>query len=912
MNKTLYIIDGHYQMYRAFYGAPQGLSTSSGEPTGAIHVFFQMLLQLIRDQSPDYLAVAMDVDDRSVFRVAIDPAYKAQRDPAPEALHAQVDRIAQIVDALGIPILRMPGFEADDLMATVAEQLKTEPIDVYLVSRDKDLHQLISAGVSLFDPTKDQVLDERWLAEEKGYTPQQAVEIQTLTGDATDNIPGVPGVGPKTAAKLIVKYQTAENVLAHADELTPKARERMKAFADQMPITRQLVTLRRDAPLDFDLTACRVADFDAQSVLPLFEELEMNRLAEQISAINGKPAGPNRPGNARVESPAPRAAPSAPEEAYLLIDTPELLETFVAELAKQERFAFDTETTGLNPVAADLVGVSVSWQSGAAAYIPVRGIGGPVLPISDVVAALKPAFENPNTCKTGHNLKYDLLVMRQAGIETAGVFFDTMIASFLVDPLRNSHSLDNLTRSLLGHEMIPISDLIGKGKQQITIDQVDTTRVGHYAAEDADYTWRLYELLAPKIQDGHVQSLFEETEMPLVSVLAEMEHHGVAIDATRLAAQSERMADQLDALQLKVFAAAGHEFNMNSTKQLATVLFDEQGLPVTRKTKTGRSTDAATLQSLVDTTDHPIPKLLLEYREIAKLKSTYVDTLPKMVCERTRRIHASFHQTGTATGRLSSSDPNLQNIPIRTPLGRSIRSAFVAGAPDRVLLAADYSQIELRLLAHFCKDAALVAAFESGQDIHRTVAASVNGVSLDKVTPEQRSAAKAVNFGIIYGQTAFGLSRSVGMPVGEARAFIDMYFMRYPGIRLFIDECIGKAKKLGYAETILGRRRPIPELTSRNRQQIGFGERIAVNTVVQGSAADLIKRAMLDIHRELKTGRYHAKMLIQVHDELVFELPESAVAEESEMVRARMEDALPLDIPIVVDIAWGRNWAEGK
>ncbi|UCE61296.1 MAG: DNA polymerase I [Phycisphaerales bacterium] len=905
MAKTFYILDGHYQIYRAFYGLPQSLTSPTGEPTGATHVFCTMLFGLIRERKPDYLAVAMDVSDETVFRCEIDPHYKANREPAPEALHLQADRIVAIVQALGIPIYRKEGFEADDLMATIAERLKHEDVHIYLVSRDKDLEQLLSERVRLFDSKKGQVTDPATLLEEKGYTPQQGVEVQTLSGDSTDNIPGVPGIGTKTAAKLIAKYGSAEAVVERANELTPKMGENVKAFAQQLPITRELVTLRRDVPFDFDLSDCSVDRIDTASVLPIFEELGFSKLKDSLAGITG--------GDSLSPADAPPSTPIAAEsDRYELIDTPTKLEEFIGKLTKQDSFAFDTETTGLNPVRADLVGLSFCWQAGEAYYIPVRAVTGSTLPIGLVVEKLGPIFADPSITKVGQNAKYDILVLRQVGIPVKGVAFDTMLASFLLDPTRSSHSLDALTKTLLGHEMIPITDLISKGKNQITMDQVDTKQVSEYAAEDADFTWRLKEVFEPRMAGSHVEQLFHDTEMPLVDVLAEMEHNGIALDEKLLAKLGKTMGRRLEELTTEVHQAAGHAFNIDSTKQLAGVLFDEQGLEVVRKTKTGRSTDADTLSTLVAKTDHLIPKLVLEYRELAKLKNTYIDTLPKMVCPRTGRVHASFNQTGAITGRLSSSDPNLQNIPIRTEAGRQIRAAVIAGDPDNVLLTADYSQVELRLLAHFCQDEALLEAFRSGQDIHRAVAAQVNGVALDEVTSTQRSAAKAVNFGIIYGQSPFGLARSLDIPVGQARAFIDTYFMRYPGIRLFIDKCVDDAKRTGYAQTILGRRRPVPELTSRNRQQVGLGERIAVNTVVQGSAADLIKRAMINIHRELTGGKHTAKMLIQVHDELVFEVPRNDVEREAEMIRDKMEHALEFDVPIVVDMNWANTWAEGK
>lgn len=905
MADTFYILDGHAQIYRAFYAPLADLTSPGGEPTRATYVFCQMLLNLIRDRRPDYLAMAMDVSDERVFRCELDSQYKANRDPAPEALHVQADRIVSIVSAMNIPIYRVEGYEADDVMATITHRLSDRDVDVYLVSRDKDLQQLITDRVRLFDPVKNIVVDAEGLLETKGYTPEQAVEIQTLSGDPTDNIPGVHLVGTKTAAKLIRQYGSARSVLDHADDLPPKMARNVKDFAEQMAVTRKLVTLRKDVPLEFDLDACAIGLLDATAPRPIFEELGFSRLHEALDELFG---------GASPSSLTPGAQPreSRPSRDYHLVDTSAALDEFASMLGEQSVFAFDTETTGLNAVRADLVGLSFSWSSGQAYYIPVRAAMGRVLSCDEVVAKLKPVFENASIAKVGHNIKYDLLVLRQVGIKPAGVAFDTMIASFLIDPLRSSHSLDGLARTLLGHEMIPITDLIGKGRNQITIDQVDSARVCEYAAEDADFTWRLYENLSPRMVGSHAENLFRETELPLLEVLVEMEHSGIALNDALLADLGGAMAQRMTELTREVHQAAGREFNIDSTKQLATVLFDEQGLPVIRKTKTGRSTDADTLQALAAKSRSAIPKLVLEYRELAKLRGTYVETLPKMVYAKTGRIHASFNPIGAITGRLSSSDPNLQNIPVRTEMGRLIRGAFVAGNADSVLLIADYSQIELRLLAHFCGDDALLEAFNTGQDIHKSVAAQVNGVELSDVTPAQRSAAKAVNFGIIYGQSAFGLARSLGIPVGEASAFIDTYFLRYPGIRLFIDKCVEETKRSGYAETILGRRRPIGELRSRNRTQQALGQRLAVNTVVQGSAADLIKRAMIDIHCELQDRDYSARMLIQVHDELVFEVAEKDVQREAEMIRRKMEGAIALDVPIVVDVAWGKTWAQAK
>ena len=956
--KSFYIIDGHYQIYRAFYGLQQPLSSPTGEPTAATHTFCAMLFSLIRDRKPDFLAMVMDVSDETVFRRDIASDYKAQRDAAPEALDIQVTRIISIVQAMGVPLFRKPGFEADDLMATIVERLRDTDVMIYLVSRDKDLDQLLSDRVRLLDPTTGEVIGPERLLEKKGYPPEKAVEIQTLVGDSTDNIRGVTGVGPKTAVKLIAQYGSAAEVVAHADELTPKLRDRVLEFAPRLETTRQLVTLRRDVEFDFNLEDCSRSRLRCDSVKPIFEELRFHRLMETLQSLDTSlptPAlereptslSPSQEGVRATEEgartgdlyqnserelansslltppssdaqggfhfqPAKSPDPRKPNPGYMLVDDLEKLAFFLHRLGLQREFAFDTETTGLSASASQLVGMSFSWKAGEGYYLPIRSMMGSTLPLDHVVSGLRPVFENLSIAKVGQNCKFDMLVLRNIGIETSGLRFDTMIASYLLDPMRRSHSLDFLAKTYFNYDMIPITDLIGKGKNQVDMEHVDLRHVTEYACEDADITWRLKEVLDPLITGTHVEDLFRETEMPLVEVLAQMEHNGVAVDCGFLKSLNVEMSDRLLDLTRQIHQAAGHTFNLDSTRQLANVLFDEQGFDVIRKTKTGRSTDAESLEAIAAATDHPIPRLLLEYRELSKLKGTYVDTLPSQVNPHTGRIHASFNQTGAITGRLSSNDPNLQNIPIRTETGRRIREAFIAADAHHVLLAADYSQIELRLLAHFSQDSNLLEAFHQGEDIHRAVAAQVNGIPIDQVSSAQRSAAKAVNFGIIYGQTAFGLSRTLNISSSEAKAFIDAYFARYTGIRAFIDQCIMEARERGFAETILGRRRPIPELTSRNRGQVQFGERIAVNTVVQGSAADLIKRAMVVIHNRLKSESDPARMLMQVHDELVFEVARKNLESQTQIIRDGMQNCIKLEVPLVVDISTGRTWAECK
>ncbi len=905
MAQTMYVIDGHAQIYRAYYAPFRDLTSAGGEPTRATYVFFSMLFNLIRERHPDYLVVAIDSADSADGRRKVSPEYKANREPTPDDLLPQIDRIVSTLQALSIPTLSVPGFEADDVMATLSARWADHDLDVYLVSRDKDLEQLITGRVRLYDPLKNEVIDAAALEAAKGYRPEQAIEVQTLTGDPVDNIPGIAGVGLKTAARLVQQYGTAEAVLAHAGELTPKLQARVRAFAEQLPTTRTLVTLRRDLDCPLDLRAARFAGLPLATLRPIFEHLGFTRLLQQLEGRDAAiPA-------AVADGGAVPAVPRVPR-AYQLVNTPAALDELAARLRGLERFAFDTETTGLNPVDARLVGIAVAWAAGQAAYIPVRGVGDDTLDPEQVVQALRPAFEDPRISKCGHNIKFDLIVLEQAGLVTHGPLFDSMIASFLIDPLRRSHGLDWLVRELYDEPTIPIVDLIGKGRTQVTIDEVDIRRVCEYAAEDADYTLRLYHTLLSQLQPAGLAALFHETEMPLVEVLARMEQNGVALDVAFLERMGVTLTRRCRDLTEQIYASAGRRFNIDSTRQLAEVLFDDLQLPVVRKTKTGRSTDAESLAALCALTNNPLPRQLLEYRELTKLQSTYVDSLPRMVSRKSGRIHASFNMTGAVTGRLSSNDPNLQNIPIRTDVGREIRKAFVAAGAGQVLLTADYSQIELRLLAHFARDRVLIRAFEQDQDIHCLVASQVFDVSLDQVTAAQRSQAKAVNFGIIYGQSAFGLSRGTGMTVADAKQFIDRYFERYPEVRQFIDRCIAQAERDGYATTVLGRRRPIPELRSRNRPRRMLGARLAVNTVLQGSAADLIKRAMVSIHAHLGACDPAPRMLIQVHDELVFELPEAEAESFAEVVRHLMCTAIPLDVPLKVDIRWGRSWYEGK
>lgn len=972
MPKSLYLIDGHAQIYRAYYAPFGNLSAPSGEPTRATHVFWQMLLNLVRDRRPDYLAMVMDVSDETVFRRSIYPEYKAHREPPPEDLPVQAERIVTMLEALQLPILRVPTFEADDIIATLVRRHAGPDLHVYLVSKDKDLEQLLSPCVSMYDPAKNEVITPQTLLETKGWPPEKAIEAQILTGDSVDNVPGVPGIGPKTAAKLLQKYGTARAVVEHADELTPRQRESVLAFAPQLELVRQLLTLRDDVPVELDLERARPERLRWSAVRPIMVELGFRRLTEQLpgdaepppagaaeqgadrggnrpatladsaATVPRQPVGPSNMAPNRLREPHGRT-PTAGAEAtsatavaqlrpavpaavalrdpkletpdggrYRCVDTLEALRDLAGQLRQQPALCVDTETTDVNPIDADLVGLALAWKVGEGWYIPVRSAHGTPLPLEAVREYLGPILADEGRTKVGHNLKYDLIVLREAGLPVAGPLFDTMIAAFVLDPTQASLKLDTIVARLLNHTMIPITDLIGKGRDQLRMDQVPLTRITEYAAEDADYTWRLYRLYEPHLKDSDLAPLFYETEMPLVSVLTEMEYNGVSIDAGFLKRMSAQMAARAEQITRQVHELAGVRFNLDSPRQLGEVLFDRLGFRVVRRTRTARSTDAETLEILARETQHPLLALLLEYREIQKLRSTYVDALPLARSRRTGRIHTSFHQTGAITGRLSSSEPNLQNIPVRSELGREIRKAFVPRSPQERLIVADYSQVELRVLAHFCEDEELIRAFEADRDIHAFVAAQIHGVPLEAVTREMRSRAKAVNFGLIYGQTAFGLSQATGMSRTEAQAFIDQYFQRYPRIRSFIQRCIEDARRDGFVRTIQGRRRPIPDIHSRNSSARAQAERLAVNTVIQGSAADLIKTAMIRLHERIQRERLPLRMLLQVHDELLFEAPAAEAGALRDLVVEIMRTAMTLRVPLKVDAAVAENWLEAK
>ncbi|MEJ2647500.1 MAG: DNA polymerase I [Sedimentisphaerales bacterium] len=905
MAKKLYIIDGHAHIYAAYY-APmrQKLTSPSGEPTKAVYIFSQMLVGLIQRQKPDMLVVAMD-SKVPTFRSEIYADYKAHRPPMPEDMPKQIDRIEQILNAMRIPILRVEGFEADDIIGTLAKKAASEGYEALLCSKDKDLLQLIDEHISLYDIKTDTVTDEKAMKEKMGVGPEQFIDVLALQGDTADNVPGVPDVGPKTALGWIQKYGSVENLYEHVDEIKSKRGDNLRQFKDQAMMSRELVIIKTDVPMEIDYKAYELHKYDEAALTEVFNELGFNRLLSQLGLESGTSSTDLE--SSQTESDENKKESASADKNYQLIDTQEKYEKFLAELKKHKMFAIDTETTSIDAMRAELVGMSFSWKAYHAYYLAIKApLGAKHLDINAVRATLGPILADSDIKKIGQNIKYDLLVLGNANMPVKGVYFDTMVASYCLNPER-SHSMNNMAKDFLGYECLPISSLIGKGKNQLSFDMVDTVPACEYAAEDADVTWRLYQYLKEKLEaELKIKKLFEELEMPLVPVLAVMEYNGVSLNTDLLKKMSIEISESLKSITEEIYKLTGEVFNIDSPKQLAEILFDKLGLPPIRVTKSGRSTDAAVLERLSGY--HPVIEYLQQYRMLTKLQSTYINKLPTLVNRKTHRVHTSFNQTITSTGRLSSSDPNLQNIPIRTELGNKIRSAFVPENRSDLILSADYSQIELRLLAHFSKDKALMKAFEEDRDIHAFVASQIYNCPIEEVTSEMRSRCKAVNFGIIYGQGPFGLSRSIGISQADAKKFIEDYFKRYSTIRDFFDECIKKAKQTGYAETIMGRRRAIKELSRRNAGRRSQAQRLAVNTVIQGSAADLIKLAMIKIQQKIEAENLPAKMILQVHDELVFELPSSDAENYAKWIQAEMTGALKLNVPLKVDVTIGPSW----
>jgi len=913
MAKTLYIIDGHAHIYAAYF-APmrQRLTSPAGEPTKATYIFTTAMIGLIQRRKPDMLAVAMD-SITPTFRNELYTEYKANRPPMPDDMPIQIRRIEQILEAMNIPMLRVNGFEADDVIGTLVKKAAADGYDCFICSRDKDILQLLtpaSAGagcICIFDIKTDTAMDAAKMVEQMGVRPEQFIDCLALQGDTSDNVPGIPDVGPKTALHWIRRYKSIENLLKHIDEIKSRRGDNLRKFKDNLALGKKLVTIDCNVPLEIDYKDLALKEFNKEKLAGIFTELGFNRLLTQLG-LTSDSSYVSRDAYVEQQKRNTQYDIRNTKHDYQLVDTQEKFDGFVAKLKKQKIFALDTETTAMQPMRAELVSINISWKERTGFYLPVRApMGSKHLDIKAVREVMAPILADEDIRKVGQNIKYDMLVLQNAGMLLKGIYFDTMVASYCLNPEHGGHSLDQMALDFLNYECIPISALIGKGKNQLTFDMVDMTAACEYAAEDADITWQLYLNLKNRLEaEPLLKKLFFDVEMPLVSVLAAMEYNGVSLDTKLLRKMSGELNEAIKELSDKIYEQAGTVFNIDSPKQLAEILFDRLNLKSLRVGKAGRSTDAAVLEQLAD--QHPIVELILQHRMLRKLQNTYVDKLGLLINPRTGRVHASFNQTVTATGRLSSSDPNLQNIPIRTELGSKVRSAFIPEDKNGCILSADYSQIELRLLAHFSKDKALMAAFAADQDIHRFVALQIFNVPLDEVTSEMRSRCKAVNFGIIYGQGAFGLSRTIGISQSEAKKFIEDYFARYKSIRKFMDGCIAKAKRTGYAETILHRRRKILNLASKNSNKRAQAERLAVNTVIQGSAADLIKIAMITIQRKIEKEYLPVKMLLQVHDELVFELPATEAEKHASWIRKEMTEAIKLDVPLKVDISYGPTW----
>ena len=915
MSQKLVLIDGHALAYRAFHALPEDMKTSQGELTNAVYGFTSMLLNVLRDERPTHIAVTFDKG--RTFRHDVYPDYKAHRAKMPDELRSQMERVRQVVETLDIPIFEQEGYEADDLLGTLARQARERGVDTLIVTGDMDLLQLVDEHT--------RVLTSRWRFSDtvvydleevqrryKGLTPAQLVDLKAMMGDKSDNIPGVPGVGEKTATKLLQQYGSLEEIYKHLDEVQARFRNKLEAGRDLAFLSRHLATIVCDTPVQLDLDACRVRSFDSEQVMDLFRELEFRSLAERLpETASLEPVGAARQLGLFGQTSAAAPAPSAD---YQIVADEEALHQLVARLANAPALTLDTETTSTDPMQADLVGIALTGAPRQGYYIPVAAPDGdPQLPPEMVLEALAPLLSDPGLRKCGHNLKYDLTVLQRAGAHLEGLAFDTMIAEWLVNPTSKNLGLKNLAWARLKQQMTPIADLIGKGKQQITMRQVPVERVAPYACADVDMTHRLAAVLEVELKEKHLWSLFTEVEMPLMPVLAAMERAGVRLDATVLEQMSEELAARLGELNARIQKMVGYSFNVNSTQQLSDALFKTIGLPTQglRHTKSGHySTAAGVLEKLRG--KHPVIDLILEQRGLAKLKSTYVDALPKLVNPRTGRLHTSYKQTGTSTGRLSSSNPNLQNIPIRTELGRQVRRAFIA-EPGWKLIAADYSQVELRVMAHISGDEGLLSAFARGEDIHASTAAAIMGVSLAKVTPEMRRVAKAVNFGLSYGQTAYGLSNTTDLTHAEAEDFIKTYFERFPRVREYIDTTKALATRQGYVETLLGRRRYFPELlpgskATHNVRQAA--ERVAINAPIQGSAADIINIATVRLHRALQERGLRARIILQVHDELVVEAPDDKMETVAPLMRQVMEDAFDLKAPLKADLKVGQNWGE--
>ena len=895
-DKPLILVDGSSYLFRAYHALPP-LTNSRGEPTGAVVGVVNMLRKLLDTYEPDRIAVVFDPPGKT-FRNEIYPEYKANRPPMPEDLRDQIEPLHAIIRAMGLPLVIEPGVEADDVIGTLAREATLKGIPTLVSTSDKDMAQLVDESVTLVNTMTDTVMDADGVKTKFGVTPGQMIDYLTLVGDSVDNIPGVPKCGPKTAARWLEAWGDLDNLVAHADEIKGKVGEHLRGALEQIPLSRELVTIKQDLELNETIEDLVPGDPDTETLRQWFERLEARRLLASLD-----PAGERLP-----ETTAETAGD------YQVVLTDDDFQAWFGRLQAAELFAFDTETTSLDYMQAEVVGVSFAVSAGEAAYVPLthRYPGAPdQLERDTVLETLRPLLEDPDRAKVGQNLKYDMSVLARHGIELGGIAFDTMLESYVLDSTATRHDMDSLASRYLDHQTIKYEEVAGKGAKQLGFDQVPLEQAGPYAAEDADITLRLHQTLWPQLEkEATLARVFREIEMPLVPVLSRMERTGVRIDARMLADQSNDLARRMAKLEKKAWDIAGRNFNMGSPRQIAAIFFDELELPVISKTPSGApSTAESVLQELADQ-GHELPAIILEHRGLAKLRSTYTDKLPQMIDPDTGRVHTSYHQAVAATGRLSSSDPNLQNIPVRSADGRRIRQAFVPEEGHRIV-AADYSQIELRIMAHLSGDQALLRAFADGMDIHRATAAEVFGVTPDDVNADQRRSAKAINFGLIYGMSAFGLARQLGIERAEAQAYVDRYFERYPGVRAFMERTREEAAERGYVETVFGRRLHLPEIRARNAQRRAAAERTAINAPMQGTAADIIKRAMITVDAWIRSDKPPVRMIMQVHDELVFEVRDGFVDEAiGGHIVPLMESAADLDVALEVDTGSGANWDE--
>lgn len=898
MKKKLFIIDGHALCYRAYFAFIKNpLVNSSGQNTSAIFGFSRMIFTLIRDQNPDYFAIAFDPPVKS-FRFKLYDEYKANRQKMPPDLKSQIEEIKNLVKAIGIPVIESSDFEADDVLGTVAEKYSSPDVDVYLVTGDKDAYQLINDNVKIYANKKGisdfEIYTSDNIAEKTGLQPELIIDYMALMGDSSDNIPGVKGVGEKTALKLITEYSSLENIYENIESIKGKTKTLLEDGKDMAFLSRDLVSIRKDVPIDLTIDELRFNGLNTEKAVEYFNSLEMNSIIRDYFS----------------ETAQQENSTEHEKKNYKTIRTHEELSTMIKELEQAGLFAFDTETDSIKAVEAELVGMSFSIKEKGGWFLPLqsRGLFSEEFPEPSIsISMIKPVLENPDLKKIGQNIKYDFMVLKNAGINLKGIFFDTMIASYLINPSELRHNMDDLAEKYLNYKTITFKELVGTGKNAIALTDLPMDKLAEYAIEDADITMRLYNIFAPMLKENGLEKLFNEIELPLINVLAEMEIAGVKIDTLHFDVMKKNTLAMLNDIEKNIYREADQEFNINSTKELSAILFDKLGLRTVKKTKTGFSTDIKVLETLQGT--HPIIDYLISYRTLNKLQNTYIESLPKLISKKTGRIHTSFNQTVAATGRLSSSDPNLQNIPARDDYGKKIRTGFV---PEKgsIIMSADYSQIELRLAAHFSNDENMLLAFSKGIDIHNMTAASVFGVPIDEIKSDMRRKAKIINFATIYGVSPYGLSQQAEISIKDAAIFIEKYFQTYPGFKDYIDRTISFAKKHGYVETLCGRRRPVPEINSTTSFMREGAERAAINMPIQGTSADMIKIAMINIQNDLADKKMKSKMIIQVHDELVFEAKKDELESLKSIVTDRMEKALELNVPVVVDIGLGENWGE--